>query len=148
MVVGNKNKRGPKKEKEGRCFGRLPSFFFTPFLFVVFLCFEDSISLESLKFLIVYNGKYNTHSYTQQSAGIPMRRAEPADQGNLVRPSRGKLSGETRECIYGSIYTMINELIEKLKRIYSSAKNVYRLQKELGKTFIRESENSFPYATK
>ena len=61
MVVGNKNKRGRKKEKEGRGFGRLPSsFFFPPFLFVFlticfllrcgafvqiwlcFLCFEDS----------------------------------------------------------------------------------------------------------
>ena len=60
MVVGNKNKRGRKKEKEGRGFGRLPSFFFPPFLFVFlticfllrcgafvqiwfcFLCFGDS----------------------------------------------------------------------------------------------------------
>ena len=33
MVVGNKNKRGLKKEKEGRGFERLPSFFFPPFLF-------------------------------------------------------------------------------------------------------------------
>ena len=74
MVVGNKNKRWRKKEKEGRGFGRLPSFFFPPFLFVFltvcflvfcsgvvifvqiwlcFLCFEDSIGFESLKFLIV-----------------------------------------------------------------------------------------------
>ena len=66
MVVGNKNKRGRKKEKEGRGFGRLPSSFFLPFLFVFltvcflmdllrcvilvqiwlcFLCFEDLISL-------------------------------------------------------------------------------------------------------
>ena len=35
MVVGNKNKRGRKKEKEGRGFGRLPSFFFV-FLTVFF----------------------------------------------------------------------------------------------------------------
>ena len=34
MVVRNKNKRGRKNEKEGRGFGRLPSFFFSPFLFV------------------------------------------------------------------------------------------------------------------
>ena len=34
MVAGNKNKRGQKKEKEGRGFGRLPSFFFPSFLFV------------------------------------------------------------------------------------------------------------------
>ena len=33
MVVGNKKKRGRKKEKEGRDFRRLPSFFFPP-LFV------------------------------------------------------------------------------------------------------------------
>ena len=37
-MAGNKNKRGRKKEekgkKEGRGFGRLPSFFFPPFLFV------------------------------------------------------------------------------------------------------------------
>ena len=33
-MVGNKDKRGRKEEKEGRGFGRLPSFFFSPFLFV------------------------------------------------------------------------------------------------------------------
>ena len=32
MVVGNKDKRGRKKEKEGRGFGSLLSFFFPPFL--------------------------------------------------------------------------------------------------------------------
>ena len=68
MVVGNKDRRGRKKEKEGRGFGRLPSFFIPPFLFVFsrfflvvilvqiwlcFLYFEDSISFEFLKFLIV-----------------------------------------------------------------------------------------------
>ena len=31
---GNKNKRGRKKEEEGRGFQRLPAFFFPPFLFV------------------------------------------------------------------------------------------------------------------
>ena len=40
MVVGNKNKRVRKKEKEGRGFGRLPSFFFPTFLFVFLtVCF-------------------------------------------------------------------------------------------------------------
>ena len=40
MVVGDKNKKGRKKEKEGRGFGRLPSFFFPPFLFVFLtVCF-------------------------------------------------------------------------------------------------------------
>ena len=39
MVVGNKSKRGRKKEKGGG-FGRLPSFFFSPFLFVFLtVCF-------------------------------------------------------------------------------------------------------------
>ena len=31
---GSRDKKGRKKEKEGRGFGRLPSFFFPPFLFV------------------------------------------------------------------------------------------------------------------
>ena len=68
MVVGNNDKTGRKKAKEGRGFGRLPSFVFPPFLFVFsrfflvvflvqiwlsFLCFEDSISVEFLKFSIV-----------------------------------------------------------------------------------------------
>ena len=36
MVVGGRDKRGRKEEKEGRGFGRLPSFFF-PSFFVCFL---------------------------------------------------------------------------------------------------------------
>ena len=34
MVVGNKDKKGRQIEKEGRGFGRLPSFFF-PSLFLI-----------------------------------------------------------------------------------------------------------------
>ena len=34
MVVVNKDKRGPKKEKDERGFGRLPSSFFPHFLLV------------------------------------------------------------------------------------------------------------------
>ena len=37
MVVGYKDERGRKKEKEGRGFGRLPYFFFTPFFLSPFL---------------------------------------------------------------------------------------------------------------
>ena len=33
MVAANEDKRGRKKEKEGRGFGELPSFFFPAFLF-------------------------------------------------------------------------------------------------------------------
>ena len=40
MVVGDKNKKGRQKEKEGRGFERLPSFFFAPFLFIFLtVCF-------------------------------------------------------------------------------------------------------------
>ena len=70
MVVGYTDKRGRKKEKEGRGFGRLPYFFFPPSLCVFswlfnssvvilvqscscFLCFEDSSGFEFLKFLII-----------------------------------------------------------------------------------------------
>ena len=61
MVVGNENKRERKKEKERRGFGRLPSFFFPPFLFVLLRCGDFGPNLvvffvfwgfESLKFLI------------------------------------------------------------------------------------------------
>ena len=69
MVVGNKDKRARKKEKEERDFERLPSLFFPPFLFgshiIVyfeklfwskfghFLYFEGSNSFEFLKFRII-----------------------------------------------------------------------------------------------
>ena len=68
MVVGNKDKRGREKEKEGRGFGRSPSFFFPPFclfsysfievvilvqIWSCFLCFEDSSGFEFLKILII-----------------------------------------------------------------------------------------------
>ena len=49
----------------------------------------------------------------------------PAAQKNLARLLRGKLSGEARKCIFGSTYATIEELIEKLKRVYASAKSVY-----------------------
>ena len=45
MVMENKNKRGRIKEKEGRGFGRLPSFFIPPFLFF-FSRFFSSVLLR------------------------------------------------------------------------------------------------------
>ena len=46
----------------------------------------------------------------------------PAVQENLARLLRGKLSGEARKWIFGSTYATLEELIEKLKRIYAPAK--------------------------
>ena len=61
MVVGNKNKRGQKKEKEILYSFLIFCLFSQGFFLVVilvqiwwcYLCFEDSISFEFLKFLIV-----------------------------------------------------------------------------------------------
>ena len=72
----------------------------------------------------------------------------PAAQENLARLSRGKLTGKDRECIFGSTYATIEELIEKLKRIYVPAKSVYQLQRELGNTFMWERENVLSYPTR
>ena len=58
----------------------------------------------------------------------------PAAQENLERLLRSKLSGEARKCIFGSTYNNMEELIEKLKRVYAPAKGVYQLQEELGNT--------------
>ena len=69
----------------------------------------------------------------------------PAAQENLARLLRGKLSGEARKCIFGSTYAKIEELIEKLKRIYAPAKNVYQLPGKLGNTFVWERENFLSY---
>ena len=49
----------------------------------------------------------------------------PAAQGNLARLLKCKLSGEPRKCIFRSTYNNIEELIEKLKRVYAPAKSVY-----------------------
>ena len=72
----------------------------------------------------------------------------PAAQENLARLLRGKLSGEARKCIFGSTYATIEELIEKLKRVYAPAKSVYQLQRELGNTFMCERENVLSYAAR
>ena len=72
----------------------------------------------------------------------------PAAQEILARLLRGKLTGEARKCIFGSIYATIEELIEKLKRVYAPAKSVYQLQGELGNTFMWESENALSYAAR
>ena len=72
----------------------------------------------------------------------------PAAQEILARLLRGKLTGGARKCIFGSIYATIEELIEKLKRVYAPAKSVYQLQGELGNTFMWESENALSYAAR
>ena len=59
-----------------------------------------------------------------------------AAQENLARLLRGKLSGEARKCIYCSSYATIEELIERLKKIYAPAKSVYQLQGELGNLYM------------
>ena len=72
----------------------------------------------------------------------------PAAQENLARLLRGKLTEEARKCIFGSTYATIEELIEKLKRVYAPAKSVYQLQGELGNTFMWERENVLSYAAR
>ena len=51
MVVGNKDKRRQKKEKEGRSFGRLPSFFFPPFFFVSHNTGLHGFVMEQLRYI-------------------------------------------------------------------------------------------------
>ena len=46
----------------------------------------------------------------------------PAAQVNLARLLRGKWSGEAQKCIFGLTYATIEELIEKLKRVYALRK--------------------------
>ena len=58
------------------------------------------------------------------------------------------MSGEARKCIIGSTYATIEELIEKLKRVYPPAEIVYQLQEELGNTFMWERENVLSYAAR
>ena len=52
MVVDNKDKKGRKKEKEGKSFGRLPSFFLPLFLLVSHN-FECPNNFEFLKLWII-----------------------------------------------------------------------------------------------
>ena len=61
---------------------------------------------------------------------------KPVAQENLARLLRGKLTGEARKCMFGSTYATIEELIEKMKRVYAPVKSVYQLQGELGNTFM------------
>ena len=55
----------------------------------------------------------------------------PTAQENLARLLRGKLSGEVKKCIFGSTYEtieeIIEELIEKRKKVYALAKSVHPL---------------------
>ena len=60
----------------------------------------------------------------------------PAAQDNSARLLMGKLSGEARKWIFGSTYAIIEELVEKLRKLYAPAKSVYELQGELGNTYI------------
>ena len=72
----------------------------------------------------------------------------PAAQENLARLLRGQLSVEARKCIFGSTYATIEELIEKLKRIYAPEKSVYQLQGELCNIFMWKRENVLSYAAR
>ena len=72
----------------------------------------------------------------------------PAAQENLARLLRGKLSGEARKCIFGSTCARIEQLVEKLKRVYAPAKSVYQLQGKLGNTFMWKRENFLSYAAR
>ena len=73
---------------------------------------------------------------------------KPAGQENPARLLRSKLSGEARKCIFGSTYNNVDKLIEKLKRVYAPAESVYRLQGELGNTYMWEKENVLSYAAR
>ena len=77
---------------------------------------------------------------------VKAMRPTPAAQENLAHLLRGKLSSEARKYIFGSTYATIEEIIEKLRRVYTPAKNVYQLQGELGNTFMWEWRTVLSYA--
>ena len=72
----------------------------------------------------------------------------PAAQENLARLLRSKLSGEARKCIFELTYNNVEELIEKLNRVYAPAKSVQQLQGELRNTYMWEKENVLSYAAR
>ena len=72
-----------------------------------------------------------------------------AAQENLVRLFRSKFSGEARKCIFVQLTIIyVDELIEKLQRVYAPAKNMYQSQGELGIIFMWEKENVLSYAAR
>ena len=72
----------------------------------------------------------------------------PAVEQNLVKMIRSKIIGEARKCIYGMTFEKVDDLINRLKKIYSPSKTVYQLQGELGSTYMWERESVLSYATR
>ena len=72
----------------------------------------------------------------------------PAVEQNLVKMIRSKIIGEARKCIYGMTFEKVDELINRLEKMYSPSKTVYQLQGELGSTYMWERESVLSYATR
>ena len=72
----------------------------------------------------------------------------PTVELNLVKMIRSKIIGEARKSIYGITFERVDELINRLKKIYAPLKTVYQLQGELGSTYMWEKETVLSYATR
>ena len=59
---------------------------------------------------------------------------------------RSKIIGEARKSIYGITFEKVDELINRLKKIYFLSKTIYQLQGKLGSTYKWERESVLSYS--
>lgn len=67
---------------------------------------------------------------------------------NLVKLIRSKITGEARKIILRNNYITLDELIDRIKQVYSPSKSVYQLQGELGALYMWENESVVSYAAR
>ena len=72
----------------------------------------------------------------------------PAVKQNLVKMITSKIIGEARKIIYGMTFEKVDELTNRLKKMYSPSNTVYQLQGGLGSTYFWERESVLSYATR
>lgn len=110
---------------------------------------EMAISLkDALRVVPEYNGKNIPLSIFFEGCDEAREMVGAANEANLTKLLRSKLSGEARGVIQGQSFDTIVKLKDQLKMIYSPIKSVHQLLGELGNEFQQDEESVIAYANR
>ena len=103
---------------------------------------------DALKVVPEFNGKNIPLGVFFEVCDEAKEMIGPANEANLTKLIRGKLSGEARTCIHGQTFNTLDALKDYLKTIYVPVQNVQQILGQMGNEYQKDNETVITFANR